>query len=296
MTQNNTICVYIYLCRVDTKIMFPAFKNVLVPDYSLPIPPPPPVPVPPIIIQQQARRTNRSRRLSLSHRRRRTAFFRRMADENRPRPVPGLSAPSGGGPSTPPPAPMPTPISQMSTQPGPPTPISFMTTQPGVYTPSSGQTTQSERFTPEPSTQIHIPPTMRPLNFNPFVQMPAVGQRFPSNSVARSLGLSGDASYYSSPEHSIFSIPPRKAVHPDLMDETPERIVVTGKHGRSISQFIIPETPLSRPAKRLKRFKMKPQKYRRQYESNILNQAWSDFLDDSYSTPGRGHVEEIDSD
>lgn len=276
--------------------MFPAFKNVLVPDYSVPTPPPPPMPVPPIIIQQQARRTNRSRRLSVSHRRRRAAFFRRMAEENRPRPVPGLCAPSGGGPCpSPSPAPaMPTPISQMSTQPGPPTPISMMTTQLGPYTPSSGQTTQTERFTPELSTQLHLPPTIRPLNYNPFVQMPMVGQMFPNNSVARSLAGVGDASYYSSPEQSLFSIPERRAVHPEMMDETPERIVVTGKHGRPISQFIVPETPLSRPAKRVKRFRMKPQKYRRQYESSILNQAWSDFLGDSYSTPGR--VEEIDSD
>lgn len=276
--------------------MFPAFKNVLVPDYSVPVPPPPPNPLRPIIIQQ-ARRTRRSRRLSLSYRRRRAAFFRRMAEENRPRPLlPNPTGPScvpGGTPvsqmSTQPQ--FPTPISQASTQSPGPVPISMLTTQLGPYTPSSGQTTQTERFTPEPSTQF-LPPTIRPLNYNPFIQVPSVGQMFPSNSVARS--LRSDDTYYSSPSQDIFSIPERRAIHPDEMDETPERIVVTGKHGRSLSQFIVPETPLERRPKRVKRFRLRPQKYRREYGSSILNQAWSDFLGDSYSTPGR--VEEIDSD
>lgn len=275
--------------------MFPAFKNVLVPDYSVPVPPPPPPPIRPLVILQ-ARRTRRSRRLSVSYNRRRRAFFRRMAEENRPQPVPPLpgpaattsgATPSGGSPfSTGPPV-LPHHISQASTLTFPPTPLSMVTTQPGSIPISSGQTTQTERFTPELSTQV-FPSIQRPLHYNPYIQMPAVGQMVPSNSVARS--LMSDDTYYSSPSQAFFSIPERRAVHPEMMDETPERIVVTGKHGRTPSQFIVPETPLQRPAKRRA---FQPQRHRQQYSSSILNRAWEDFVGASYSSP---HVEEIDSD
>lgn len=77
------------MCHSDTlsRTMFPAFKTVLVPDYTVPpVPPPPPAPI--VILEE--RRTARRKRLSISHRR----SSGRLTD------VPG-NPPAGGPPGLP---------------------------------------------------------------------------------------------------------------------------------------------------------------------------------------------------